>query len=102
MKSNTTNNNTGSQCESCWYFQVTDFSCRAFPLGIPDDILLNARPHDAIQQDQINTGDDVEAEGPAVVQTSIEDAEKRRLKLIHRFVTENDIYIAEILKNTAS
>jgi len=39
------------QCSSCKHFNVGNFNgltCRAFPKGIPDEILMNEKAHNKI------------------------------------------------------
>lgn len=99
MTSNTTNTSTAVQCESCYFFEVMDFRCRAYPLGIPADILTNTRRHDKIQDDQINVGEDPLLDGPAVVYTTEAQAKERKLEPMHRYVMEHDIEAAEQLRD---
>ncbi len=42
-----------SQCLTCTHFiDNGEFTCSAYPEGIPRDILFNQTPHDKIRDDQ--------------------------------------------------
>ena len=42
-----------SQCAKCEHFVYRNYSCLAFPKGIPDDILSGNKTHDTVLKEQI-------------------------------------------------
>lgn len=41
-----------SQCATCRHYRIFEYSCRAFPGGIPEPILQGDKRHDAVMPGQ--------------------------------------------------
>lgn len=41
-----------SQCGRCKYFKETGYSCKAYPNGIPDELLDASQQHNEVREDQ--------------------------------------------------